>query len=108
MERGAADFDGSVAAFLGALGVVSRLELDVEPSYEVSQEARTGLSWRTLEDRFDDITAAAYSVSIFTRSAAVTRSGSPPGRRRSDPPTGSERSRPRAPCTCCVVGQSRP
>ena len=67
LERGAADFDGSVVS-LGALGVVSRLELDVESTYEVSQEVRTGLSWRMLEDRFDDITAAAYSVSIFTRS----------------------------------------
>jgi xylitol oxidase len=67
VERGSADFDGSVVA-LGALGIVSRLELDAEPAYEVSQEVRTGLSWRVLEHRFDDITAAAYSVSVFTRS----------------------------------------
>ena len=67
LERGEPDFAGSVVA-LGALGVVSRLELDVEPAYEVSQEVRTGLSWSALERRFDDITAAAYSVSLFTRS----------------------------------------
>jgi alditol oxidase len=67
VERGAVDFDGSVVA-LGALGVVSRLELDAEPAYEVSQEVRTGLGWGVLEERFDDITAAAYSVSVFTRS----------------------------------------
>jgi xylitol oxidase len=64
--RGEPDFDGSVVA-LGALGVVTRLELDVEPSYAVAQEVRTGLSWSVLESRFDDVTAAAYSVSMFTR-----------------------------------------
>ena len=63
--RGEPDFDGSVVA-LGALGVVTRLELDVEPTYDVSQEVRTGLAWTVLEDRFDAITGAAYSVSLFT------------------------------------------
>ncbi|MFL6080602.1 MAG: D-arabinono-1,4-lactone oxidase [Ornithinibacter sp.] len=67
VERGSADFDGSVVA-LGALGIVSRLELDAEPAYEVSQEVRTGLTWSALESRFDDVTSAAYSVSVFTRS----------------------------------------
>ncbi len=66
VERGEEDFDGSVVS-LGALGVVTRLELDVEPTYEVSQEVRTGLTWPVLESRFDEITAAAYSVSMFTR-----------------------------------------
>jgi hypothetical protein len=33
----------------------------------VSQDVRTGLAWSVLERRFDDITAAAYSVSLFTR-----------------------------------------
>ena len=67
VERGSADFDGSVVA-LGALGIVSRLELDAERGYDVSQEVRTGLTWSALEGHFDDITSAAYSVSIFTRS----------------------------------------
>jgi xylitol oxidase len=66
LRRGEADFDGSVVA-LGALGVVTRIELDVEPTYDVHQEVRTGLTWSVLERRFDDITAAAYSVSLFTR-----------------------------------------
>jgi xylitol oxidase len=65
VTRGEPDFDGSVVA-LGALGVVTRLELDVEPTYAMSQEVRTGLSWPVLEQHFDDITAAAYSVSLFT------------------------------------------
>lgn len=66
LVRGEPDFGGSVVA-LGALGIVTRLELEVEPTYEVSQEVRTGLAWQVLEDRLDDITAAAYSVSVFTR-----------------------------------------
>ena len=43
---------------LGALGIVTRLELDVEPTYAVSQQVRTGLTWDVLESRFDDITGA--------------------------------------------------
>ncbi len=66
VERGRADFDGSVVA-LGALGIVTRLELDIEPTYLVRQEARTGLRWATVERRFGEITAAGYSVSLFTR-----------------------------------------
>ena len=42
-------------------------DLDVEPTYDVRQDVRTGLSWEVLESRFDEITAAAYSVSLFTR-----------------------------------------
>jgi xylitol oxidase len=64
--RGDVDFAGSVVA-LGALGIVTRLELDVEPTYRVRQEVHTGLTWRTVERRFDEITAAGYSVSMFTR-----------------------------------------
>ncbi|HYN75178.1 MAG TPA: D-arabinono-1,4-lactone oxidase [Candidatus Limnocylindria bacterium] len=66
VTRGEPDFEGSVVG-LGALGIVTRLELDVEPTYEVSQEVRTGLAWGVVESRFDEITAAAYSVSLFTR-----------------------------------------
>ncbi len=66
LERADPAFAGSVVA-LGALGVVVRLDLDVEPSYLVRQEVHTGLAWSTVEERFDDITAAGYSVSLFTR-----------------------------------------
>jgi len=66
VERGDPDFEGSVVA-LGALGIVTRLELDIEPTYLVRQEVRTGLTWATVESHFDEITAAGYSVSLFTR-----------------------------------------
>ena len=66
MARGAAGFEGSVVA-LGALGVVTRLTLDVEPTYSVRQDVYTGMPWRVVESEFDAITAAADSISLFTR-----------------------------------------
>lgn len=66
MARGDADFDGAVVA-LGALGLVSRLTLDVQPSFEVRQNIYRDLPFEALLDNFDTITGAAYSVSCFTR-----------------------------------------
>jgi xylitol oxidase len=65
-SRGDADFDGLVVG-LGALGAVTRLTLDVEPAYEVRQRVFEGLAWDALYDRFDDLSASGYSVSVFTR-----------------------------------------
>jgi xylitol oxidase len=64
--RGDADFDGMVVG-LGALGVVTRLTLDVEPEYEISQRVYEGLAWDALFEHFDEITASGDSVSVFTR-----------------------------------------
>jgi xylitol oxidase len=64
--RGDADFEGLVVG-LGALGVLTRLTLDVEPYYEVRQRVFEGLGWEALLENFDDITAAGDSVSVFTR-----------------------------------------
>ena len=65
-SRGDADFDGVVVG-LGALGVVTRITLDVEPAYDVSQRVFEGLSWDALFDHFDEITSSGYGVSVFTR-----------------------------------------
>lgn len=65
-SRGEADFEGMVVG-LGALGVVTRITLDVQPSYEMRQQVFEGLSWKALYDHFDEITSCGYSVSIFTR-----------------------------------------
>lgn len=59
-------FGGAVVS-LGALGVVSRVTLAVEPSFAVAQTVYEGLSWQTVLDHLDAVTGAAYSVSIFTR-----------------------------------------
>ncbi|RBM16153.1 FAD-binding protein [Streptomyces sp. PT12] len=58
-------FPGAVVN-LGALGVVTALTLDIEPSYEVAQWLYTGVPLDALSTRFDEISGAAYSVSTFT------------------------------------------
>ncbi|GAA1986876.1 FAD-binding protein [Kitasatospora viridis] len=65
LDRGAAQFPGAVVA-LGALGVVTRLTLDVLPAFEVRQWVYEDLPTAELRERFDEIMAAAYSVSLFT------------------------------------------
>ena len=58
-------FDGAVV-HLGALGVVTRLTLDVVPSFEVRQRVYEDLPLDVLDDHFDEIMAGGYSVSMFT------------------------------------------
>ena len=58
------DFAGMVVS-LGALGVVTRITLNVEPSFLVRQEIFEHLAWDVLLDQFDTVMASAYSVSIF-------------------------------------------
>jgi xylitol oxidase len=65
IPRAGPDFAGVVVG-LGALGVVTRVTLDVEPYYEISQKVFEGLTWTTLFERFDEIMASGYSVSVFT------------------------------------------
>jgi xylitol oxidase len=60
------DFAGWVVA-LGALGVVTRVELQVEPAYDVAQTVFAGLDLDVLEEHFDAVFSAATSVSVFTR-----------------------------------------
>jgi xylitol oxidase len=66
VARGEPDFDGLVVG-LGALGIVTRVSLDIEPAYEVRQRVFEGLSWDALHEHFDEIVASGYSVSVFTR-----------------------------------------
>ena len=60
-----ADYAGAVVG-LGALGVVSRVTLAVVPAFDVRQDVYGSLPWQTFEQHFDEITALAYSVSMFT------------------------------------------
>ncbi len=64
-RRGDPYFDGMVVG-LGALGIVTRLSLDIEPSFEVSQQVFENLGWNRVLENFDAVTSAAYSVSLFT------------------------------------------
>ncbi|WP_427165604.1 FAD-binding protein [Streptomyces sp. C1-1] len=63
LGRGDERFDGAVTS-LGALGVVTALTLDLEPSYEVEQHVFTELPLAGLD--FEKVAATAYSVSLFT------------------------------------------
>ena len=65
LNRHAPEFAGAVVG-LGTLGVVSRVELSIEPGYRVRQTVFESLPWRVVEDHFDAITSAGYSVSLFT------------------------------------------
>ena len=65
IARGEDDFGGCVVS-LGALGVVARLSLDIEPTYHVRQDVFTGLPWAAVERDFDAVMASADSVSLFT------------------------------------------
>ncbi|MFG2121169.1 FAD-binding protein [Streptomyces sp. NPDC048710] len=63
IAQGDARFDGAVTS-LGALGVVTALTLDLEPSYEVEQYVFTELP--SAGPDFGAVAGAAYSVSLFT------------------------------------------
>ena len=65
VERGDDDFAGSVVA-LGALGVATRVTLDIEPTYDVAQEVHLDLPWSAALEHLDEITGSADSVSLFT------------------------------------------
>jgi xylitol oxidase len=58
-------FPGAVVG-LGALGVVTRMTLDLVPSFEVAQHVYLGLALERLAADFDTVSGAAYSVSVFT------------------------------------------
>ncbi|MGY1551267.1 FAD-binding protein [Microbacterium sp. A588] len=64
VRAGEPDFEGSVVA-LGALGVITRITLAIEPTFEITQQVYTGLRWDTFLEEFDAIMSAAYSVSVL-------------------------------------------
>jgi xylitol oxidase len=51
---------------LGALGVVSSVTLEVEPTYRMRQDVYEDLALSALADHFEEVVSAAYSVSLFT------------------------------------------
>jgi len=58
-------FAGAVVA-LGALGIVTRLTLAVEPTFQVRQSVRESVALDAVEGRLDEVFRAGYSVSVFT------------------------------------------
>lgn len=58
-------FQGAVVG-LGGLGVVTKVTLNVQPTFQMAQMVYENLSMDHLEHHLDDIFASGYSVSLFT------------------------------------------
>src|SRR6266480_1953528 len=58
-------FQGSVVS-LGALGVVTKVTLDVQPTFRMRQDVYLNLPTAQVKDHFEGIVSAGYSVSLFT------------------------------------------
>src|SRR5712692_10656554 len=58
-------FSGAVVG-LGALGVITKVTLQVQPTYVMRQHVYENLPLAQVKDHFDAIEASAYSVSLFT------------------------------------------
>jgi len=64
-ERDVETFDGAVVG-LGALGVITKVTLDIQPSFMMRQYVYENLPLSELKDHFDAIESSGYSVSLFT------------------------------------------
>lgn len=58
-------FNGAVVG-LGALGVVAKVTLDIQPTFQMRQYVYENLPLDQMKEHFDAIEGAAYSVSLFT------------------------------------------
>jgi alditol oxidase len=58
-------FKGAVVG-LGALGVITKVTLDIQPTFLMRQYVYQGLSFDAMKQHFDAIESSAYSVSLFT------------------------------------------
>jgi len=64
-ERDRDTFSGAVVG-LGALGVITKITLDIQPTFLMRQYVYENLPLNQLKDHFDAIESSAYSVSLFT------------------------------------------
>ena len=64
-EKDGDHFLGAVVA-LGALGAITSVTLNVQPTYKVAQSVYRDLSFDELGHHFEEIFASGYSVSVFT------------------------------------------
>lgn len=65
IRRGDDVFPGVVVS-LGALGVVTAVELDIVPTFHIAQTVYERLPLAAALDHYDAVTALGYSVSMFT------------------------------------------
>ena len=62
----------ALAVGLGAFGIITRLTLDIQPSYVVRQDVYRYAPWETVLGQLDDVMASAYSVSLLADFASPT------------------------------------
>jgi len=65
LRRGEPDFAGAVVG-LGGLGVVTALELEMVPAFQVAQYVYEGIPAGQVVSHFEEIFSSGYSVSVFT------------------------------------------
>jgi alditol oxidase len=58
-------FSGAVV-HLGVLGILTRVTLEVQPTYQVAQTVYLNLPFAELEHHMEEVFASGYSVSLFT------------------------------------------
>ncbi|PWK18135.1 xylitol oxidase [Arcicella aurantiaca] len=64
-EKDGAEFLGAVVN-LGALGIATKITLNVQPTFKMKQVVYQNLAMTELEKNFEAIMSAGYSVSLFT------------------------------------------
>jgi alditol oxidase len=64
-EQDHEQFQGAVVG-LGGLGVITKLTLDISPTFNMRQDVYENLPLAELEDHFDELFSSVYSVSLFT------------------------------------------
>jgi xylitol oxidase len=64
-EQGGKDFLGAVVG-LGALGVITKITLNLQPTFMIKQYVYLDLPISEMQEHFDAIQASGYSVSLFT------------------------------------------
>src|SRR6478752_7198835 len=65
VDRGSPDLP-ALAVGLGAFGVITRLTLDIQPSFRVRQDVYRAAPWDSVLATLDEVLASAYSVSLMT------------------------------------------
>jgi xylitol oxidase len=55
----------ALAVGLGAFGIITRVVLDIQPTYLVRQDVYRNAPWDTVLEAFDAVMASAYSVSLL-------------------------------------------
>src|SRR4030095_14507244 len=65
LSREDQSFYGAVVG-LGGLGIVTKLTLDIQPTFDMQQTVYQNLPLSQLGDHFDELVSSSYSVSRLT------------------------------------------